>query len=170
MKRCAVAVLSVVLLLASTSPWARAQSFFGGLPIDTIHCDTMEGSIEHIHSHLQLFDHGKAVEVPAGIGIPQGDSCLYWVHTHNNDGIIHIESPNTHPFTLGQFFDIWGGPLDRSHAASLTAPKGHTLSVWVNGRRYAGNPRSIVLHDREEIVIQNGPPFATPSHYDWSKL
>jgi hypothetical protein len=110
------------------------------------------------------------VEVPAGIGIPQGDSCLYWVHTHTNDGIIHIESPNTHPFTLGQFFDIWGESLDSSHAASLTARKGGRLTITVNGKPFMGNPRTIVLRDTEEIVIQNGPPFAKPSRYDWSKL
>ncbi|HVS46119.1 MAG TPA: hypothetical protein VMS32_05575 [Verrucomicrobiae bacterium] len=170
MKRFAVAAICAVFVLVGAPPRARAQSFFGGLPIDTIHCETIEGAVEHIHSHLQLFDRGQPVSIPAGVGIPPGGSCLYWVHTHTNDGIVHIESPNTHPFTLGQFFDIWGMSLDVGHAAGVKAPRGRTLSVWVNGRPYRGNPRSIVLRDREEIVIQNGPPFAKPSKYDWSKL
>jgi hypothetical protein len=148
-----------------------AQSFFGGLPIDGIHCDRMEGSIEHVHANLQLYDRGRAVTVPQGIGMPQGADCLYWVHTHTADGYIHIESPVKRPFTLGEFFDIWGADLSWTRAASLAAPRAKRLSVWVNGAAWHGkDPRAIVLRDRETIVIQNGPPFAKPAPADWSKL
>ncbi len=34
--------------------------------------------------------------------------CFYWLHTHTEDGIIHIESPVQRTFTLGHFFAIWG--------------------------------------------------------------
>jgi hypothetical protein len=148
-----------------------AQSFFGGLPIDGVHCDRMEGSVEHIHAMLQIYDRGRTVTVPQGIGMPQGADCLYWVHTHTADGYIHIESPVKRPFTLGQFFDIWGPNLSWTQVADVTVPHGKRLSVWVNGRPWNGSdPRSIVLRDQETIVIQNGPPFAKPVHPDWSKL
>jgi hypothetical protein len=147
-----------------------AQSFFGGSPIDGIHCDSMEGAVEHIHSHILLVDRGRTQNVPANIGIPSGGSCLYWVHTHTADGFIHIESPVKRPFTLGQFFDIWGMDLSRSQAANVTAPRGRKLSVWVNGQAYGGDPNKIVLRDRETIVIQNGPPFVKPSKVDWGAL
>jgi hypothetical protein len=148
-----------------------AQSFFGGLPIDGIHCDRSEGAVLHIHTNLQLFDHGHAVTVPANIGIPEGADCLYWLHTHSDDGFIHVESPVKRSFNLGQFFDIWGPELSWTRAASLTATHGRRLSVWVNGTPWTGhNPRDIVLRDRETIVIQNGPPFAKPAAADWSKL
>jgi hypothetical protein len=157
-----------VLLLTAT---VVAQSFFGGLPIDGIHCDRMEGTVEHIHANLQLFDRGRAVKVPAGIGIPQAAGCLYWVHTHSDDGFIHIESPVREPFTLGDFFDIWGPELTWTEAASLQAPRGKRLSIWVNGVSWHGqDPRSIVLKDHETILIQNGPPFVRPGPLDWSKL
>lgn len=148
-----------------------AQSFFGGLPVDGIHCDQMEGSVEHIHSHLQIADHGRNIEVPAGIGISQVAQCLYWVHTHTPDGFIHIESPLVRPFTLGQFFDIWGENLSWSQAASVKAAAGKRLAIWVNGKPWSGsNPRSIVLRDQQTIVIQNGSPYAKPQHVDWSKV
>jgi hypothetical protein len=148
-----------------------AQSFFGGLPIDGIRCDRMEGTVEHIHANLQLFDRAKPVTVPASIGIPQGAGCLYWVHTHTDDGFIHIESPVRQPFTLGQFFDIWGPDLSWTQAASLQAPRGKRLSFWVDGKPWHGrDPKAIVLRDHETIVIQNGPPFAKPAAPDWSKL
>ena len=96
-----------------------AQSFFGGAPIDGIHCDVQEGAVEHIHAHLQLFDRGRALVVPEDIGIPNGGACLYWLHTHAEDGIIHIESPVRRTFTLGEFFDVWGVALSRSDRKSV---------------------------------------------------
>jgi hypothetical protein len=148
-----------------------AQSFFGTLPIDGIRCDREEGAVEHIHANLQLYDRGRAVAVPAGIGIPQGSMCLYWLHTHTGDGFIHIESPVKRSFDLGEFFDIWGPSLSWTNAASLTAPRGKRLTIWVDGKAWHGrDPREIALRDHETIVIQNGPPFAQPARPDWSTL
>ena len=103
--------------------------------------------------------------------MPQGAACLYWIHTHDAAGYIHIEAPVKKPFTLGQFFDIWGPDLSWTQADGVTAPQGKRLSIWIDGKQWHGSdPRSIVLKDRETIVIQNGPPFATPVKPDWSKL
>jgi hypothetical protein len=148
-----------------------AQSFFGTLPIDGIRCDREEGAVEHVHVSLQLYDRGHTVPVPANIGVPQGGYCLYWIHTHDGSGIVHIESPVKRQFSLGEFFDIWGPQLSWTQAATLSAPHGQQLSIWVDGKAWHGkDPRSIPLHDRETIVIQRGPPFAKPSQTDWSKL
>ncbi len=149
---------------------ASAQSLMSGLPIDGIHCDAQEYAAEHIHTHLQIFNRGRRVEVPAQIGIMPIAGCLYWVHTHAADGIIHIEAPTVRTFTLGEFFDIWGGDLGRSVAGPVRAPRGRSLRVSVNGRAWNADPRSIPLRDHEEIVIQNGPPYGTPHRADWSKL
>jgi hypothetical protein len=147
-----------------------AQSF-GSLPIDGVRCDQSEGAVEHIHARLQLYDRGHAVKVPANIGISQLSGCLYWIHTHTDDGFIHMESPVVRPFTLGQFFDIWGNDLSWTKAASMQAAKGKQLSIWVNGKKWTGkDPRAIVLSDHESIVIQNTPPTANPGPTDWSKL
>ena len=148
-----------------------AQSYFGGLPIDGVRCDRMEGSVEHIHANLQLYDRGRAVTVPEGVGMPQGGTCLYWIHTHDAGGYIHIEAPVKQPFTLGEFFDVWGPDLSWTQADGVSAPRGKRLSIWVNGVPWHGSdPRAIVLKDHETIVIQSGPPFAKPTTPDWSKL
>ncbi|HET6275897.1 MAG TPA: hypothetical protein VFE16_08225 [Candidatus Cybelea sp.] len=148
-----------------------AQSFFGTLPIDGIRCDRTEGAVEHVHVNLQLYDRGRAVTVPANIGIPQGSDCLYWLHTHAADGIIHIESPVKRPFDLGEFFDIWGPDLNWTKAGSISAVHGGRLAIWVDGKAWHGkDPRAIALHDHETIVIQRGPPFAKTAPVDWSKL
>jgi hypothetical protein len=156
-------ILAAALLLA--------QSFFGTLPIDGIRCDRDEGALEHLHVNLQLYERGRAVSVPANVGIPQGSNCLYWLHTHSSDGFIHIESPVKRTFDLGEFFDIWGPELSWTKAAGVTAPHGARLSIWVNGTPWrGGDPRAIPLRDREAIVIQSGPPFAKPARPDWSQV
>ena len=52
---------------------------------------TMEGQVLHIHQHLDLIIHGKAVMVPAQIGINERAGWLSAVHTHTADGLIHVE-------------------------------------------------------------------------------
>jgi hypothetical protein len=172
-RRCAMQLLIALLMVLRPigAPAQVAQSFFGGLPVDGIRCDRQEGSAEHIHAWLALFDRSRAIVVPSGIGIPQAGDCVYWLHTHNPDGFIHIESPVKRSFTLGEFFDIWGPDLSWTQAASLTAAHGRRLSIWVDGVAWHGSdPRSIRLHDHQTIVMQNGPPFARPPRPDWSKL
>jgi hypothetical protein len=165
-----IACIAALAAAAYSSSPVRAQNMFGGLAIDGIRCDVSEGAVEHIHAHLQLFDRGKPFAVPGQVGIPQGAGCLYWVHTHSGDGIIHIESPVAKTFSLGQFFDIWDTTLSRTQADGVHASRGRTLMIMVNGKRWTGDPRAIPLRDHEEIVIQNGPPYVSGHRADWSKL
>lgn len=142
-----------------------------GQPIGGMSCDAQEGQRIHIHQHLVILDHGKPVAIPAAIGIPAGKRCIYWVHTHTPDGIIHIEAPLDRSFTLGDFFMIWGQPLTRSQVTSARAAKGESLKVWVNGKPYKGDPRKIPLVAHADIVIEAGPPFPKPPAFTtWGPL
>ena len=132
------------LLLTSGPARADAPT---GQTIDAIRCDQAEGAVFHIHQHLAIFDRGRPVAVPSDVGRPIVGQCLYWLHTHTPDGIIHVESPAFRTFTLGNFFDIWGEPLGASVAASAKA-KGGKLRVFVDGRpftetRVRSNSRNI---------------------------
>jgi hypothetical protein len=157
-------VCAAFLGFACASP-APAGVPPAGQPVDGIRCDQMEGAVFHIHQHLALYDRGKSVAVPSDVGRPLVGGCLYWLHTHSPDGIIHVESPVFRSFTLGQFFDIWGEPLTNSVAGPVRA-KGK-LTVFVDGHRYDGNPRAIELAQHTEIVIENAPPLVTPPPVDW---
>jgi len=142
-----------------------------GRPINGISCDAMEGNRLHIHQHLLILDHGKEVHIPENVGQVPERNCLYWIHTHTPDGIIHIEAPADRSFTLGDFFKIWGQPLSRTAAASAHAKKGQRLRVWVDGKAYAGDPNAIKLNAHTDIVIEAGPPFPTPPRFtNWGRL
>ena len=153
--------------LAATVAFAKPPQ--GGPPtgqeVAGIRCDEMEGSRIHIHQHLLILDHGKPVPVPNNVGRPLIRQCLYWLHTHTPDGVIHIESPNTRTFTLGDFFTIWGQPLTTTQVASVKADKGTKLKVWVDGKPYTGDPRKIPLAVHTDIVVEAGPPFPAPPKF-----
>jgi hypothetical protein len=136
--------------------------------IDGIKCGAMEGTVIHIHQHLVIYDRGQPVTVPQGIGINESNPaapCFFWLHTHTSDGVIHVESPTHATFTLGQFFDIWGQPLSRTHVASARADAGHRLRAYVNGRLYRGDPRTISLTPHAQITLEVGPPWVTPPSF-----
>lgn len=139
-----------------------------GSTVDGIRCQTSEQSLFHIHSHLTIFVNGSQRQVPAGIGIPgsttqnsahgpiaAGGSCLYWLHTHAPDGIIHVESPVQKTFTLGDFFDEWGQPLSLSRLGPVS---GHVVAIY-NGKVYNGNPRNIPLNSHAQIQLEVGTPL-----------
>jgi hypothetical protein len=56
-------------------------------------------------------------------------------------GIIHVESPTVGKFYLGQFFDIWGVRLTSDCIGGYCTDATNTLTVYVNGEKYAGDPR-----------------------------
>jgi hypothetical protein len=131
-----------------------------GKPVGGIRCDSTEGVAFHIHPHLTLYDAGKMLVIPADVGRPVMASCLYWLHTHSPDGIIHVESPVAKTFTLGDFFAVWGQPLGAKRAGPLKSA--NPLRVYVNGEAYKGDPRKIELAQHTDIVLEAGPPFVKP--------
>jgi len=160
-----------VLLASGRVANAAAQIGSAGSPVAGISCDAMEGSRIHIHQHLVILDHGKPVAIPFDVGRPQTARCLYWIHTHTPDGIIHIEAPAERSFTLGDFFAIWGQPLSRTQAASAAGTRKVPLKVWVDGKAYLGDPRKIVLASHTDITIMAGPPFSKPTLFtSWGTL
>ena len=121
-------------------------------------------------AHVELFVRGRAVLLPAGIGIAPpaatsgqvlGGRCRYPVSTADPTGVISVNQPGRR--TLGQLFRIWGQPLGghrllgfRSHAP---------LRAFVDGRAWHHGVRQIPLRDRSEIVIELGRLITPHSFY-----
>jgi hypothetical protein len=126
--------------------------------VDGVDCEAGEQLNYHVHSYLAILVEGQPVTVPANVGI-MPDKCLFWLHTHDVSGVIHIEAPEKRDFTLGQFFAIWGQKLSSAQLLDKTVDSQHQLQITVNGASYAGDPSAIVLADLETIVVQYGPPF-----------
>ena len=114
-----------------------------------------EGSVEHIHAHLDVIVAGKPVPVPADVGIaPTGQ--LSPLHTHDTTGVVHIESPVKVPFSLGQFFSEWQVSVAADHIGALKVGGDNQLHVYVNGKLVSGNPAAIKMNAHDEIAIVYG--------------
>jgi hypothetical protein len=148
---------------------APAATTTPGTPVDGIQCLGAEQLAYHIHAHLAVYVNGASRTLPAAIGIPgaviqntpQGPvagatgSCIYWLHTHTTDGVIHIESPTQRVYTLGNFFDEWG-----------------KVTALVNGKPWTQDPRQIPLNPHDVIQLDVGtatPPFQ-PISFDGTGL
>jgi hypothetical protein len=121
-----------------------------------------EGTVLHVHQHLDLFANGRRVEVPAGIGIDPQQQFISPLHTHDTTGVMHVESPTPATFTLGQFFEVWGVPLSAQQIGGLRAGSGRMLRAWVNGRPVSGDPAATKLAAHQEIVLAYGTPAQMP--------
>jgi hypothetical protein len=133
-----------------------------------VQCQGNEQLAVHYHAHLELVVAGTPSSLPANIGIDDAHSCLYWLHTHATDGIIHIEAPKSvanRKFTLGDFFDIWGKPLDGHHLGATTLSGDQKLTMFVDGKPYSGDPRKIVLAAHAMVTVEVTPPDVPPAEF-----
>jgi hypothetical protein len=144
----------------------------------------------HVHTHLDIYVNGKHETVPAGIGIEISDPavheyraqdgsigyggiyppcalpCISPLHTHFDDGVLHTESSSSkNQNHLGQFFTEWGVKLTRSCVGGY-CQRESPIAIYVDGKRYSGDRRRILLSNLREVAIVIGtPPKTIPSAF-----
>jgi hypothetical protein len=117
------------------------------------------GVSEGARAHLELFANQRVIVVPAGIGVSGGRTTLYgnvvdalshartW--TLEPGGVVHLDDADV---TLGDVFATWGQPLEPGRLLTFSRP----IRAWVNGEPHEGDPRSIALHDGDQVVLVLG--------------
>jgi len=97
----------------------------------------------HIHPLLTIIVDGRNELIPETVGVTS--TCMAEVHTHETDGVIHLESVEPgKTFTLGQFFEVWGRSIVRD---------GYALTATADGAP-VGDPAALVLEDGREVRIE----------------
>ncbi len=136
-------------------------------PVDGIFCDQLEQTSYHIHAHLTIYLNGQPVSIPQGVGIASDQSCLYWLHTHDSTGVLHIEAPKKVSPTLADFLDIWGqGFSSLGFHNELASSAGWT--IYVDGKQVNSTFKQLVLQSHMVITIAYNSPNITPdSTYNW---
>jgi hypothetical protein len=162
-------VIGIGLAVASSKFLSGSDA--AALTVDGIQCNAAEQLVFHNHAHIDIFIDGQPYSIPSQVGILPG-KCIYWLHTHDDSGIIHIESPVTRNFTLGQFFDIWKKKFSNTQIFDNIANGTNAMSVYVNGNKIKADAsyRNINLNEHDEIAIVFGkPPTRIPSTYGFEK-
>ena len=153
-----------LLAIGGGTIFAVTQSSGGGAQaIDGVVCESTERLEYHVHAHLAIYVNGDQVAVPASVGL--SNQCIYWLHTHDASGLIHIEAPSQQGFTLAQFFAVWGQTLSAGQLMSYKTDSGHQIQAYVNGQPWTGDPAAIPLDAHAVIVLEYGPPFPAPQPF-----
>lgn len=164
-----IGILVVVIGLIITISATQFNSVIpiSSPPIDGIQCGEMEQLGYHIHAHLDIFVNGSKYTVPALIGIT--NNCYYWLHTHDESGVIHIESPVTKNFTFDQFLKIWESQNNSSEMINILNNNTKDFFLYVNGQQLSNTTfNNIIFHPHDEIaIIIDKPPAIIPSKYEF---
>lgn len=134
-----------------------------------IDCRQALSGIYHHHVHLSLFVSGVQYAIPRGTGMKDpGKSqfiyhadCFYFLHTHDDTGIIHIEPPGPDVYGLHQYFALWGMKLSTTNVAGYKGP----VTVFVNGTQENIDPNTIKFNPFDQITLEVGTPVITPPVY-----
>jgi hypothetical protein len=116
----------------------------------------------HIHFLLHVYVDRRPVTVPADVGLDQSTGTFSPLHTHDTSGIVHIEADRTYPFTIGQFFAVWGVRFANDRLGPYESGGGEQLQVYVNGERVS-DPVDYVMHEHDNIVVGYGKPGSFPT-------
>jgi hypothetical protein len=122
-----------------------------------------EGTTLHIHEHLDVFVRGRRVAVPPDIGIDPNGQFISPIHTHDDSGLIHVESSRDRAYSLGQLFDVWGVRLTNTCLGGLCDTGADRLRVFVDGKEATGDVRLLRLFKHAEIVVAYGTQAELPS-------
>jgi hypothetical protein len=165
--------------LQAGTPLAQVTTTETGTSIDGVQCQQLEQLAHEREVYLQIYIYGHPRAVPGGIGLVsananqtstgvvyQAGQCYYWLHTDAADGVILIDTPNDHSYTLGTFFDIWNRRLGRDHLAIWHA---HVTAI-VDGKLWIGSPRLIPLRQHETIELAIGKRVPRLRAPNWSLL
>lgn len=119
----------------------------------------------HTHTMLSFYKDGVRLGLPTSIG--RNNSCNYGIHTHDDSGVVHVETEAPVTYTMGQFFAEWGQPLSATSIAGLDKPSFYIID---NEKitPFSGDPATIVLSAHREILIVTGTPPTTVPRYDWA--
>ena len=130
-----IAIVAVTVMAFKGSPSSKTTRELA------LTCTTDMATQFHIHPVLKIVVKGQSQELPANVGITS--SCMMPLHTHDNTGIIHVESPEKRDFNLGDFFAVWEKDI-RSF--------GESMKMTVN-KTDKEDYENYVLKDKDEIVL-----------------
>jgi hypothetical protein len=158
--------------LTTEAPWdanaakSAARGTALGLPA--------EGTTMHEHADVEIFVHGSKEPVPTDIGIDASKGTIQSIHTHDDTGLVHLESSQSREFTLGEFFGVWGVRFTPSCLGAYCNEGNNRLQVFVDGEEADGTLPDVQLDDQTVIVVTYGTPTELPdpipSSFDFSSI
>lgn len=140
-----------IIVLVFAGLFYSVRNTGGSNTIDGVGClpNGHQTVAQHIHPELRILENGVEQVPPANIGVTQG--CMRWLHTHDADGRIHLETPDQRDLKLGQFLSVWQAGGSYFLEGKVVA------NVTIDGVQYNGDYREIILKDHQKVVLVVAP-------------
>jgi hypothetical protein len=149
-------------ILKTAPPWSNNTDQLPArlAALDLPELSDTAGALHH-HIELYIYVDGNPVVVPANIGL--SNQAASPLHTHDDTGLVHVESadPNFQP-VLGQFMDVWGPYFTSTCLGDQCNEGNKQLRVFLNGQQYVGDPTLMPLTDLTAVVITFGTEAQLP--------
>ena len=114
-------------------------------------CTTDMATKFHIHPVLKILIDGIEQKIPTNTGIT--NFCMNSIHTHDDGGTLHIESPVQKDFTIGDFFAVWGKEFNRNQILDYKIDNAHAITVTINGNEVQTYENTL-MKDKDDIIIE----------------
>ncbi len=120
----------LVLLLAPSGNVPEAEEW----EITSVCLDGHNGLVTHTHVSLSIEIDGEQYPVGPNVGISDS-TCqgMRGIHTHDDSGTLHIETPSPMDAPLGAFFQIWGKEFSDSQVIDSMVDENTEIVMYVNG-------------------------------------
>ena len=76
--------------------------------------------------------------------------------------MIHFEADDPSPFTLGQFFTMWGVDFSAQRLGPFTPQRDNAVRVYVNGSPVE-DPVTYEINEGDNVVVTYGAPGSFPT-------
>lgn len=116
----------------------------------------------HVHARMEVYVDGKKVTVPENIGLSTTPRVMSALHTHDAEGIIHIEADAPREVKLSEFFTIWGVKFSKDQIGAYRSTADKTVQVFANGKP-VDDPENYIVRPKDLINVGYGAPGSVPA-------
>ncbi|HIE64196.1 MAG: hypothetical protein CXT72_02040 [Methanobacteriota archaeon] len=104
--------------------------------IESVCLSSHTSEITHYHVNVEIIIDGDDYLIANNIGIEDSDcpGGMRGIHTHDDTGKLHIETPSDMDATLGSFFNIWGENFDEDEILGNHGNSDYEIVMYVNGK------------------------------------
>ena len=122
-----------IWLLVPTGPQPQTMNAYtlsAGDPTLTT-CVSESNLVLKFKFNIRIILNGTQIIIPNKIG--NEAECMRPLHTIDDSGDVYVESPVSYPYTLQDFFVVWGQVFTKDQIFTLHADSNHVITMTVNG-------------------------------------
>ena len=140
----------MALILVGANLWKTSEPIEEDNRILEVCLQDHSQNMLHYHATLSIVIRGESQMIPADSGVIPG--CMRGIHTHDDTGKLHIETPEAMEARLEHFFQIWEQSFTSTQLLDASVGEGESISLTVNGE-LVDNPQNHILEDGQELVL-----------------